>query len=306
MSSPPWAADRNLTPDTASAVIKASFPAIDTEQIEHLGSGWEYDAFLTRDGWVFRFPRRKEYAGHFEQERRVHRLVSSVLPADVSVPQVEVIGRSGVGFPYRFAGHRFISGVTADAIDSNLLPELARDVGIALGAIHSISEEAARAAGIREMDADDLAGRFGWVEAAFALHRLDPVVDLALEWFREIPLPTAPFDGHPRLIHQDMGVDHLIIDPNTGRLAGILDWTDTILGDPARDFVFLVTWKGWDLAEETFRSYPHHVDQAFRERLGFMSRLLSIMYLTLANEQHFDLTSCVEGVRNAFTRGMAL
>lgn len=73
--------------------------------------------------------------------------------------------------------------MAADAIAKNLAPKLARDVGIALGAIHSISEEAARAAGIREMDVDDLASRFGWVEAAFALHGLDPVVDLALEWF---------------------------------------------------------------------------------------------------------------------------
>lgn len=106
---------------------------------------------------------------------------------------------------------------------------------------------------------------------------------------REIPLPTAPFDGQPRLIHQDVGVDHLIVDPSTGRLAGILDWTDTILGDPARDFVFLVIWKGWDLAEETFQSYAHHVDQAFRERLRFMSRLLSIMYLTLARESNTSI-----------------
>jgi hypothetical protein len=55
MSDAPWAPDRPLT---------------------HLGSGREFDAYLTADGWVFRFPRQAHCARLFEPEREVHRLVA--------------------------------------------------------------------------------------------------------------------------------------------------------------------------------------------------------------------------------------
>lgn len=32
---------------------------IDTSELTYLGSGWEFDVFLTADGWVFRFLRRE-------------------------------------------------------------------------------------------------------------------------------------------------------------------------------------------------------------------------------------------------------
>jgi aminoglycoside phosphotransferase (APT) family kinase protein len=308
MSSPPWAPDRPLTRETASEVIRACFPTIAARGLEHLGSGWEFDAYLTADRWVFRFPRRAHCADLFEPEARVHRLVSQVLPPRVAVPRVELVGGPAPGFPYRFAGHRMIRGVAADAVAPDLLPTLAREIGAALGAIHSIPEAEARAAGVRETEEDDV-GRKEWLErgfeAASELRGLDPAVDRALGGVRRVSPPLARFEGPLRLIHQDLEPDHLIVDPATGRLAGILDWTDAAVGDPARDFVFLVTWRGWRFAEEVLRSYPHAVDHGFRERLRVMARLLSIMWLALAHEQRSGVAKHVEWVRNAFAIGSA-
>ena len=98
----------------------------------------------------------------------------------------------------------------------------------------------------------------------------------------------------------DLSPEHVIVDAATGHVAGILDWTDTILGDPARDFVFLVTWRGWEFAEDVLRRYPHAVDRDFRERLRFMARLLSVMWLAMAHAQHGNVAMHIEWVRNAF------
>ncbi|MGH7576372.1 MAG: phosphotransferase, partial [Longimicrobiales bacterium] len=87
-----------------------------------------------------------------------------------------------------------------------------------------------------------------------------------------------------RFIHHDLGPEHLILDPDTGRLVGILDWTDAILGDPARDFVFLVTWRGWSLVEQVLNSYPLAVDATFRDRLRRSARVLSVLWLAEAYE----------------------
>jgi aminoglycoside phosphotransferase (APT) family kinase protein len=292
-----------LTPEIASALIRSHFPHVEAEGLTHLGSGWAFDAFLTSDGWVFRFPRHAWCADLFEPEQRVHQLVAQALSPAVAVPHVELVGEPALGFPYRFAGHRFIRGVAADAVDANLLPAVARTIGEALGAIHAVPEEAARAAGVREASVDDAGGRT-WLERGFqvasTLHGLDPGVDEAVRWLSDVSLPLERFDGHPRFIHQDLSPEHVLVDPGTGHLVGILDWTDAILGDPARDFVFLVTWRGWGFAEDVLRSYPHALDERFRERLRFMARLLSMMWLAMAHEQRADLTKYIEGVHHAF------
>lgn len=168
MNSPPWDPDRPLTAQGARAVIAACFPEVDSRTLKYLGSGWEFDAYLTTDGWAFRFPRRAWCADLFESERRVHELVSRVLAPKIAVPKVELMGEPTDGFPYRFAGHRFISGVPADTLNSDFEATLARGIGRALEAIHSIPEEEARAAGVVELDSEE-PGRKDWLKRGLDL-----------------------------------------------------------------------------------------------------------------------------------------
>lgn len=302
MNSAPWEPDRPLTLEDARAVIMACFPAIDARELKYLGSGWDYDAYLTSDDWVFRFPRRADCADVFESESRIHHLAASALPSGIAVPHVELMGQPSPGFPYRFAGHRLIPGVAADAIGLNLNPNLAREIATALGAIHSIPEETAKAAGVVEMNVDDRAEK-RWFERGMKvvpeLRGLDPGVDQALRWVNRISPPFARFEGQLRFTHNDLGPDHLIVDSATGQLVGMIDWSDAILGDPVRDFVFLVTWQGWWFADEVLRYYPHSVDRGFREGLRFVARLLSVMWLAEAHERQTDVAKHVEWVRNA-------
>jgi aminoglycoside phosphotransferase (APT) family kinase protein len=45
----------------------------------------------------------------------------------------------------------------------------------------------------------------------------------------------------PALLHSDLGPEHLLV--RDGRLAGVIDWGDARLGDPALDYAWLVN--GW-------------------------------------------------------------
>ncbi|UCG88126.1 MAG: phosphotransferase [Gemmatimonadota bacterium] len=308
MNSLPWEPDRPLTAQGARAAIAARFPEVDSRALEHLGSGWQFDVYLTPDGWVFRFPRRAWIADLFEQERRVHELVSRFLAPKIAVPKIELMGEPAEGFPHRFAGHRFISGVPADAVDADLEVLLAREIGEALGTIHSIPVGDARAAGVAELDMDE-PGRKDWLERgldrASQLRGYEPAIDPALDWVADLSLPLHEYDGPVRVIHHDLGPEHLIVEAKTGQLTGIVDWTDTILGDAARDFVGLVTWRGWGFTEEVLRSYRLPLDEGFRDRLRFMARLISTIWLTEAHSHGIDIARYVKGVRNAFAAGSA-
>jgi hypothetical protein len=80
----------------------------------------------------------------------------------------------------------------------------------------------------------------------------------------------------------------------------VLDWTDAILGDAARDFVFLVTWRGWGFVEQVLRSYPPTPDERFRNRLRRSARVLSVLWIAEARERAMDLTGPLNAVHNAF------
>jgi aminoglycoside phosphotransferase (APT) family kinase protein len=299
----PWESDRPLTLEVARAAINENFPTIDTRNLEYIGCGWDYDVYATSDGWAFRFPRRAYCADVFEWEQRIHDLAARALPRDIAVPRVELIGQPGGGFPYRFSAHRLIRGTTSEALTPDLLPTFALDIASALGALHSVPEAEARAAGAKELDLDDI-GRSDWLERGFAnaanLRGIDDVVDRAVAWMPTVREPIAHFAGPVRLVHQDLGPDHVIVDPATGHITGIIDWTDAILGDPARDFVFLVAWQGWHFTEDVLRHYPHELDGQFRERLDVMARLLTIIWLTQTHEQRADIASNVRWLHNAF------
>jgi len=300
----PWQADRPLSLDKAAAIIRACFPAVDTAGLRHLGYGWEFDAFLTVDGWVFRFPRRVDCSQGFERESAVVGLVEPALPSHVAVPRIELLGPPTLGFPYTFAAHRFIDGVTADAVAADLLPTVARDIAAFLGALHSIPAARGRAVGLPEMDAAHDAHSREWRNEVLAesqrLRGLDPVVDRALLSLARETVPSEYFRVPLQLIHQDLSTDHVIVDPVTGRLRGVIDWTGAMLGDAARDFVFLVAWQGWHFAEEVLGCYSRAVDVDFRARVRWMARLLSIYWLDVAHESGRDLAKHLQSVRNVF------
>ena len=291
-----------ITRDTAAAVIRKAFPEVDASSVRHVGSGTLYDVFLTADEWAFRFPRTDWSGGLFEQESRTHALVAEIIPSQIRLPRVELREVPTADFPYPIAGHRYIRGVAADEVEEALLPTLAREIAILLNALHSTPAPVAGAAGIRELVVDE--GRRAWyddgVAAVSKLRGLDPIVDHAITWIRANP--TAPPTGALHLIHGGLESRHLLIDPDTGFLRGVIDWTDTMLGDAARDFSFLVTWKGWVFCEEVLHLYPRAVDRDFRARLRHIAQMLATIELGYAHEWGLDLTWYVRAVRNAFAR----
>ncbi len=65
----------------------------------------------------------------------------------------------------------------------------------------------------------------------------------------------------------------------TGHLTGILDWGDAALGDPSFDFGVLAPWRGWKFALDVLDAYDQSVDAEFMERLRFLSRVASLVWM---------------------------
>jgi len=207
-----------------------------------IDNGYDFEVAIVDDEWVFRFPRRAAVEEALELEIALLPALAPALP--VEIPSFEYTSRNPL-----FVGYRLIRG-------RPLVDEDAEGVYAFLQALHA-------------HDASELPLELhDWVEAyreqCAEFERLVfPLVDVdrlaqAKRLFGDV---ETLVDFEPVLIHADLGPEHLLV--RDGRLAGVIDWGDMRLGDPALDY-------GW-LLSGPFASWD--VDDDLRRRARFYHRL---------------------------------
>jgi aminoglycoside phosphotransferase (APT) family kinase protein len=180
--------------------------------------------------YAVRFPRNAEAATYIDRDSAVLQLVASELGGSFVVPRVLRRGRAGPHFPHDFLVCDYVSGISADDPKAPFSAELTSDLGRALTRILSIPEALAREAGLSEPGWDD-------------------------------------YEGAPSLLHLDFRGNNILLDAQSGRLAGVIDWGNAAVGDPALDFMWLADWRGWPFAEAVLETYGQPVDAGFVERI---------------------------------------
>lgn len=63
-------------------------------------------------------------------------------------------------------------------------------------------------------------------------------------------LQQLPSEFSPALVHNDIKGEHILVDPHSGRITGILDWADAGIGNAAVDIAGLALTVGSDLARK--------------------------------------------------------
>ena len=66
--------------------------------------------------------------------------------------------------------------------------------------------------------------------------------------------------------HSDLGIEHILIDPRTGTVTGIIDWSDAAMVDPAYDVGLLYRDLGPAALDAILRSELGAGDDSLRER----------------------------------------
>ena len=210
--------------------------------IVEIDVGYDFEVAIVDDNWVFRFPRRSSVAEALEVEIALLPALAAALP--VEVPVFEHISRSPL-----FVGYRLIRG-------EPLVDEDADGVRAFLEALHALDPSGL------PVEARD------WIEAyrrqcgefeRRVLPLLDP--DLRRPAHQLFGEAETLVGFEPALLHADLGPDHLLV--REGRLAGVIDWGDTRVGDPALDYAWLLNgpFAAWE------------VDSDLRRRARFYHRL---------------------------------
>lgn len=86
---------------------------------------------------------------------------------------------------------------------------------------------------------------------------------------------APPHDGYsPTFSHNDLGIEHVLVDPVTWTVTGIVDWSDAAVVDPAYDFGLLHRDLGPAATRAAISSYRTDVNDlaALGERAVFYAR----------------------------------
>ena len=302
----PWAADRELTVAQAARAIRSQFADIQADHVRLIGSGWDNDAFVVEDRWVFRFPRRRDMGEPLDKERKLAPIVAEALSnLGVEVPAMTMLGQPCDDFPYRFGGYPLLPGVPADQIPEGQVDPMVigEGVGAVLTRLHSINDDNLADVEL-PVEPNSPAGALTEVRevADVLLSRENAEIRRCVEWVVGSSVPAAPYVGELRFIHNDIAAEHVLVDSQSGRLIGLLDFGDAAFGDPVHDFASLPSWLGWEATEAALDAYSLTMDQGFRERLGFLSRANPLIWL---HEVYFtggDLEKHRRWVLSAFGR----
>lgn len=265
--------DVPLDDDLARRLISAQFPRLGPVRITARYGGVDHHAVEVDAAWIFRFPKRAECAPMLVRELA---LLPHVAPLfTLPVPHYEFVGAPTPDFPFAFAGYRKLAGTPA--IDRPpemiVIDDLAACLGGILSTLHAFPSEAAGNLGVVRLEDYEGAAsqRASTLEELEQIHEALPgvVLQRCRAFVGHGDSGTTPWPGPPRLLHGDLSAEHLLLDPRTGRVSGLIDWADACLGDPAYDLKFLWAWLGEEFVARVLGHYAGPVDPGFLGRVRF-------------------------------------
>jgi aminoglycoside 2''-phosphotransferase len=268
------------------ARIRAEFPdlAFDRARLNDLGE--DHAVVVLDDAWVFRFPRSAEVAAHAATERSLLEALKPVSP--IAIPSYDHVSSAG-----DFGGYPMIAGQDLSETLFASLPAATQarvldELGRFLRALHSLPPGLAATRASHE-DAAHYVRGYRRRRARLA-EALTPALLAAADRFYEA-LPRAVACTQAVVAHRDLTEDHILLAPSGDRLAGVIDFTDAALGDPACDFTFL--WAYGDAAPAQVAHSYGAGDRAAgilaRSRWRFARYRLDQIWWTLNGDRQYDI-----------------
>jgi aminoglycoside phosphotransferase (APT) family kinase protein len=279
---------------TCRQALRAHAPALELKTLELLGRGWDSESYLVDGRLVARFALTPEALGAFRMEQALLPIVAPAV-APVIVPEVELIWPGSSADPQAFALFTRIEGcppaaprapVDRDALATELTGLIHRLHAVPIAALSDVPFDPPNTPWPERLEG------FAVLVRRLVWPRLDPARQRrATELLTAVAGAIAEGPIALALLHGDLTTDNLRVDAG-GRLTGLLDFGDALIGDPAFELRTLLSELDLDLARAVVNAY----DDSLWSRVVLYARLLPLEHVV------FGLTHDDEDV---VTNGLA-
>ena len=265
------------------------WPAMACETFAPLGDGWTCRTYEVDGSWIAQFPRTDSAEETLLSQRRVLPLLAQRLPVEIPTP-VATAHERPVAMLYRK-----IEGTPTTATAPGSWPE---QLGQMLRALQDIEPQsigllprstvALRAERSTQLD--------GFVEQVLPLLEVSERAALR-DRFQDHLRDDANWRFKPTVAHGDLGPEHMLVT-ESGALAGVIDWEELAVQDPATDLAWLL--HAWPpIGTRVAAQLRVETREALTRRTPFLYELMpfhEVIY-GLESDQPLFVESALSGIR---------
>jgi aminoglycoside phosphotransferase (APT) family kinase protein len=192
-------------------------------------NGWDNRTFRLGRELLIRLPSAESYAAQVRKEHRWLPVLAPQLPLPIPVPVA--MGEPDVGYPWNWSVYRWLDGVPASTARVDDLTELAVTLADFLVCLQRIDPAGGPPPGPHNFFRGGPLETYD-VETRNAIATVPELnTKLATEvWETAL---AATWRGHPVWVHGDVAAGNLLV--KDGRLAAVIDFGSSGVGDPACD-----------------------------------------------------------------------
>lgn len=260
-----------------AAFLRQKYPQWAQEKMVINDEGHQNLVIIIGDRFVIRFPRNRE-----QNSFQLEHMLLPKLKGSLSIPVPDFIFSSKPGDETIYAICPIIEGICLydymfDALAVKEKNELAKNLGTFLTELHMFSLDPWKDhfPESRKLAIQRWKSKWEYVYQQLQLN-LFPLIDekkqtRIRQYFESYFKNPANFSFRPCLIHGDLKYKHLLYNWKDKRLAGIIDFGNMELGDPAYDFEELLVEYGEEFVKQVVHHYNVQMDVNFFERIRFYS-----------------------------------
>jgi len=242
---------RKYDENTIVNIINNQYPDFKIDTIKYLGSGFDGEAYLINNEYVFKFPMHQFASDNLYKEIIV--LLELNNRFTLEIPRPDFFGQPTEMFDKYFVGYKMIKGnILTAKLFQNFSKEtkdnLARDLALFLKELHSIKS--------LDIDIDVELNMKEKYEEDYSKVKeilypmLNEIEKEKVDKMYSDILNNELFLNYERgLVHCDLGSVHMVVDENN-KLCGIIDFGDVCFTDTDYDFMYFLIGYGADLGRE--------------------------------------------------------
>ncbi len=289
-----------MSPDTQDEqeLIKKLLPEIDIKEIVQIDTGWTNRIFIVNRGYVVRIPRNQDQKSPLRKEIRVTEAIHELLPVRIPKYISYNLDSGQPAAAYEYIDGAILSQQGFEDLQSETSPaglgqeelKLLNDqlAGI-LASLHGINPSLLKNAleSSEEQNWDNYMGdALGRGERISKRYFSGSLLASCLKKLGEIRQDPSLLDHERRLIHGDFGGWNLIYDHRGRKVAGIVDWEDCRLDDPASDFGDLLSDFGSGFVEDLLQKCNPGKEESMLHRAGAYAFINAIRDYSFGFENH--------------------
>lgn len=231
---------------------------IEISTVKLIGSGYDSEAYLINNEFIFKFAKHKLACKDYIREKRILDFLKGNLKTNIKIPVIEYFSNASdiAIMGYKVINGTFLSPTVYKKMNDIQKRKLIQAISDFLKKLHSLNVEE-----IAQYTTDNRDGCIDDLELlkAKVYSKLDKKeIDFIEDIFNRILNNKKIFNGNKCLCHNDFSCNHILLNDNY-ELVGIIDFGDACITDEYCDFLYLLEESdeeiGRDFGIEILKSY---------------------------------------------------